>query len=253
MLRIYCVTFLLLALVPMGAWANYHTLTNSSGVEIEAELLEVADKNGAPYLSFVRKADQREFSIPLSTLSVDTQSEVRKWWQAEEKRRLMLSPGVDLGINFKRNRKKKQLYNSVYSDEDLYTYTPEVEIENDDLYRSFKGVTVHIVCLAQHTYYKTHRVVSATKRKADLPRNGTAVVVGDSYSFENYKSDYADFEYGWEDAGYLIVVKNTGGEVTHWKTDRSELERNIERSLKFERGDYLSSDLSQKRRSYTDR
>jgi len=135
------ILFLAAAFAVAPAQAETRTLTNHAGSSVKAELIELADRNGAEYLTFKREFDRREFSIPLTTLMPEDQEAVRAWWRAEEKRRRTLNADVDLEISLKRNRKRQRLYDSAYVDEDLYIYTPEVEIMNDDLERAFKNNT----------------------------------------------------------------------------------------------------------------
>ncbi|GHB96163.1 hypothetical protein [Cerasicoccus arenae] len=233
------------------AWALQRTLTNQDGVSIVAELDELIDKDGVETLSFKRVSDQRSFEIALSTLSFDDQSAIRKWWKEEEKARQLLSPNVDLDINFKQNRKKKSINSSYYSDNNRYSYTPEVRITNDDLYRSFKGNKVRIVCFAEHTYHRgTLKVTSASDSVVDFPRNGDTTVYGNSYEFANYESDYSNYEYGWEHAGYIVVIRNSKDEITHIKTDEDDFQRNVKNALKADEGDYYSKDLRSERSSY---
>lgn len=232
--------------------ANSRTITNQDGASLEVELNEITEKNGVEMIAFTRVSDQRPFEIPLKTLSFEDQREIRKWWEKELKEKSVLKASIDLEIDFKRNRRKDNMTTSSYYDYNNYQYTPEVRITNDDLYQSYLGNTVRIVCLAEHTYYKgSLQVVSACERKVDLPRNGTATVEGDSYSFTNNKSEYSNYEYGWEQAGYIIIIKNSKGDITHTSTNNDKFLRNMDTVLKCRTDEYYTSDLSQKRSSYS--
>lgn len=230
------------------------TITNQDGASLEVELEKLEDKNGVETLYFKRVSDDRSFDIALSSLSFDDQREIRKWWEKELIAKSILRANVDLDITFIRNRRKSNLTNSSYYDYNQYSYTPEVRIENDDLYQTYRDNLVRIVCFAQHTYYKGNlQVVSVTEKKIDLPRNGTATMEGNSYSFTNDKSEYSDYEYGWEDAGYVVIIKNSKGEITHTKTDNDNLLRELDTVLKCKTDEYYASDLSRRRSSYSDR
>lgn len=112
------------------------------------------------------------------------------------------------------------------------------------------GVSMRIVCFAEHTYHQgTVEVVSATERKVDFPKKQTVTIEGNSYGFENYKSEYSNYEYGWEQAGYVIVIKNSKGDITHVDANHDNFKRNLNVVMKCKVDEYYSSDLSQKRSS----
>ena len=232
--------------------ADTRTLTNQDGASIEVELLEVTDYRGQESIHVKREVDQRKFYIPINNLSFKDQREVRDWWKEQQKEKEILKPDVDLEFSFKSNRKKESQYNSSYSDDDDYFFEPVIEIVNDDLYQSYTDCKVRLVCFARHTKYKNSlEVTSVTEKTVNLPRKQTTYVQGSPYKFNNYKSELSDYEFGWEDAGYIAIVKNSKGDVTHIDTNNSRYERALDVVMKVKEDEYYSTDLRVKLNSYS--
>ncbi|WP_309384703.1 hypothetical protein [Cerasicoccus frondis] len=246
----YSLLIFLGALTSLNALTR--TLTNQDGDSLEAELIDLKDKNGEETLTIIRTSDKRKFDLALNTLSFDDQREIRKWWQQQQAEKEVLKPSVELEFNFKQNRKRESLNNYAYSDDDVYFFTPTIEITNDDLYQGYTDNTVRIICFARHTYYKRSlQVTSVAEIEVNFPKKQTTVVSGAKYSFENYEADFSDYEFGWEYAGYIVIVKNSRGEITHIDSSDVKYERALDTVLKMKHEDYYSDDLQRKLSNYS--
>ncbi|MEO0795153.1 MAG: hypothetical protein AAFX93_08330 [Verrucomicrobiota bacterium] len=249
-LKIAVLAFAFTSVSP-SLWATYRTITNQDGVSIQVELIELKEVEGSDYIVFKRRNIAQPYQISLETLSEDDQKFLRNWWEEKQRLKELLSADIDLEIEVKNNRKRSTSHNDSYSQDRDYFYRPTVTITNDDFYRTFKDNTVRIVYFAEHTRYRgTLEVVSVTEKDIDFPKNSSVVVEGNRYSFSNYESDYSNYEYGWEEAGYIIIIKNSQNEITHIKSSMPAYERRLDVVLNCDKGEYYTADLSEERESY---
>ena len=248
----FCV-FALTSLLSLGfsLEARPITITSTEGVSVEVELIELKTSPEYDEVRFRRVSDRREFRLSLDRLIPEDRKRIRKWWTTQERLASLLQPENELDLRFKYNETRREIGNSNYSDEDEYRYEPQVEIVNDDFYRDFKDNQILIVCFAKHTYYKgTLEVVSVSNKTFDIPKNKTIRVTGETFSFTNYDSDHSSYEYGWERAGYAIIIRNAEGEITHTKASESFYLDHISKLMAMKEGEYYGDRYLDKKDSY---
>lgn len=247
------IAFIITTLLLCGFMLTAETLmlTNHFGTEIEAELIELKEDGIDPVIVFKRVADGRNFEYPLSDLVEEDRQAIKTWWKKAKRERETLTADVSLEITYKTNRKKETLVKDSYYDHDRFIFTPEVAVTNSDFYNSYTGNTIHIVSFTEHQRYRGRLcVASTTTKKLDLPPNSTERVLGESYDFVNIDYNYADMKDGFAHAGYLIVIKNSQGKVTHVRSSKQDFENHLNKILEAKKDTFFSTDFSQTYDSY---
>lgn len=243
---------LILALggLPFHSWADFETFTNESGQSIEAELVEL---NKAGNEVTIRFRNGTETDAMVSAFCVEDRKRIRNWWKGVQAARELLSPDSRIEISAKMNRKSKNndrysWYSSV--DDKTKSFFPEVLIRNDELL-TFKGNTIRVVIIAEDLRYEEQKlIVSASTLTSDFVDRGDTVLESDAFRLRQYEYDssYSSYEYayGYEYEGYIVVVKNSKGEITHTRASKSKYLSNMQAIMNCKAGDVYDEDINRK-------
>ncbi|MFP4069951.1 MAG: hypothetical protein ACLFVC_07200 [Opitutales bacterium] len=238
--------------VPTAGWSEFETFTNGEGHRLEAKLLEMKDDGR---VVAIRLRDGREMDATLSAFSRKDRDRIRKWWEEELARQSLLKPRHRLEMTVKMNRKaKSDRYSSWYSNSDQKTksFFPELIVTNDEL-DAFEGNEVRLVLVAEDRRYEDQLlVVSATTFKDEkFPDRGKSFLEGEPFQLKHYEynntySTGYNYEYGYDYDGYVVVVKNADGAVTHTKASKTKYLSNMEALMKCKAGEVYDADLNRK-------
>jgi hypothetical protein len=149
------------------------------------------------------------------------------------------------------NRKSKSnQYDNWYSiSDETKSYFPEVIIENDEL-DSFKANIVRIFVMAKDKQDDGQKlVVSATTMKdISLPDRGETVLESDPLRLHLYEygSSYSNFDYDYEYEGFVVVIKNADGKVTHTSASKSKYFSNMDVMFKCKAGEIYDDAINHK-------
>ncbi len=242
--------FCSLGLLPLPA-GELQTFTNDAGQTIEAELIELSSDGGTVTL---RLANGRKIEALLAAFSRDDQKKIEAWWQEVQASKQVLSEGARLNVTAKMNRKSTRndrdsgYYSSV--DDKTVAFYPEVVIENEE-WNTFTGNEVRLVIVAEDLRYPSRRlVVSASTLKTDLAEHSKTLLEGEPFRlrFYEYDSHYSNYEYkyGYKYEGYIVVIKNSAGEVTHTRASKTKYLSNLEEIYRCKAGDVYEEDLEHK-------
>lgn len=228
------------------ASAEVMKLTNLFGNTIEAELVELREDGESEILVMKRAADQRTFELPLSELVEEDQQAVRAWWQKARKERQKLTADASLIIEFKTNRHRSKDDKGPRRDVEEISYEPEAIITNKNLTGQSFQAQVTLVCFGERQNRDSnYTVLSKTTKDVALPLNKAVEIVGESYEFRNVERERIDTEVGYEDAGYIIIIQNEAGEITHTKSSNPAFVENAETILGGRTGQFFSADFSE--------
>ena len=231
------------------ASAEVMKLTNLYGNTIEAELVELRDSGESEILVMKRQADQRTFELPLGELVEEDQQAIRAWWQVAKQERQKLTADASLTIEFKTNRHRSKDDKGPKRDVEEISYEPEAIITNKSLSGQSYQTQVTLVCFGERQNRDSnYTILSKTTKEVELPLNMAVEVVGESYGFRNVERDRIDTEVGYEDAGYIVIVQNNAGEITHTKSSNPAFVENAEAILAGKVGEFYSADFSESRR-----
>jgi len=216
--------------LPITASAEFRTFTNSDGVSIEAQLVELKDGK----VVTIELRNGRELDADLTAFSEADRKHIKKWWEQVQKDQVTLKPRNRLDITVKMNRKAKsdRYHGWSYADDETQSFFPEVVIENEEL-DTFEGNTVRIVILANDARndYQMLVVSATTEEKVRLPERSEVSIEGKPFRLRKYEYRYGstnNYEYGYEYDGYIVVVTNREGVVTHTKASKSKFLSNME-------------------------
>jgi len=188
----------------------------------------------------------------VTAFSQSDQKFIREWWAALQAEKQMLQEGARISLSAKMNRKShSNSYDSWYAvDDETKSYFPEVVIENDEL-DTFKGNTVRVVVIAEDRHTEGQKlIVSATTLEADFPGRSKIVLESDPfrlrlYEYDSVSSNY-DYRYGYEYEGYVVVVKNSAGAITHTRASKRKYLSNMEVVFNCEAGDIYDESIDRK-------
>jgi hypothetical protein len=239
---------LILVGLPLCVWGDFETFTNEAGQSLEAELIEL-NKAGNEVTIRLRSGSRMDAKV--SAFSVEDRKRIREWWKGVQAARELLSPDSRIEISAKMNRKSKNndrydWYSSV--DDKTKSFFPEVLIRNDELL-TFKDNTVRVVIVAEDLRYEGQRlIVSASTIKSDFVDRGDTLLESDAFRLRlyEYDSSYSNFDYayGYEYEGYIVVVKNSKGEITHTRASKSKYLSNMQAIMNCKAGDMYDEDLN---------
>ncbi|MFW5873826.1 MAG: hypothetical protein ACOCVJ_00310 [Verrucomicrobiota bacterium] len=137
-IRRFTVSLLLCVCASSLAGQGYRTFKSADGREMEAKIIHVNQDE----VRIERKADQRNFTVPIRTFSEDDRSYIRNWDQMQR-----LSRDDALGIRISRSRTGKEKQESLAIKEENWKSGYAIAVSNetfgdfDDLelhYRIFK-------------------------------------------------------------------------------------------------------------------
>jgi len=234
------------------AFAEFQTFTNSDGVSIEAELVELNEDDD---IVTIKLRNGREVDADLRAFSAADRKKIKSWAKNKELERVTLHNRDRLDFTLKMNRKaKSEKYSSWYShyDDETESFFPELLIDNGEL-DAFEGNEVRIVVLAEDVRNDEQvLVVSATTEKnVRLADRAQTSIEGEPFRLRKYeyKDTYGstyNYKYGYEYDGYVVVVKNAKGEVTHTKASRSKYLSNFEVIDTCKAGEMYDDDFNRK-------
>ncbi|HAV12591.1 MAG TPA: hypothetical protein DCX06_03705 [Opitutae bacterium] len=244
------VIFIFCLLLPHLVFAEFETFTNEAGQSLEAELLEL-DKAGQVVTLRMRAGNKIE--ARLDAFSIDDRKRIRKWWKGVQADKLLLQPDSRIEISAKMNRKSRDnaRYDWYYRvDDKTKSFFPEVLIRNDELL-TFKGNTIRVVIVAEDLEYKHQKlIVSASTMKSDFLDRGDTILESDAFRLRvyEYDSDYSnyDYAYGYEYEGYIVVIKNSKGEITHTRASKTKYLSNMKMIMNCKAGEIYDEDLNHK-------
>lgn len=225
--------------------AEFRTFTNDFGDSVEAEIVKLKDSETIVTLK-LRSGNQIDARV--TAFSQADQEHIRKWGLAIQAEKQLLKVDSRITISAKMNRKSKSnQYDNWYSiNDETKSYFPEVTIENDEL-DAFKGNTVRIVVIAKDKQNEGYRlVVSATTMKdISFPGRGKAVLESDPFRLRIYEYDDA-FIRGYDYEGFVVVIKNADGKVTHTRASKSKYLSDMDVIFKCKAGEIYDDAINRK-------
>ena len=225
--------------------AEFRTFTNDFGDSVEAEIVKLKDSETIVTLK-LRSGNQIDARV--TAFSQADQEHIRKWGLAIQAEKQLLKVDSRITISAKMNRKSKSnQYDNWYSiNDETKSYFPEVTIENDEL-DAFKGNTVRIVVIAKDKQNEGYRlVVSATTMKdISFPGRGKAVLESDPFRLRLYEYDDA-FIRGYDYEGFVVVIKNADGKVTHTRASKSKYLSDMDVIFKCKAGEIYDDAINRK-------
>lgn len=225
--------------------AEFRTFTNDFGDSVEAEIVKLKDSETIVTLK-LRSGNQIDARV--TAFSQADQEHIRKWGLAIQAEKQLLKVDSRITISAKMNRKSKSnQYDNWYSiNDETKSYFPEVTIENDEL-DAFKGNTVRIVVIAKDKQNEGYRlVVSATTMKdISFPGRGKAVLESAPFRLRLYEYDDA-FIRGYDYEGFVVVIKNADGKVTHTRASKSKYLSDMDVIFKCKAGEIYDDAINRK-------
>ncbi|MGJ8651709.1 MAG: hypothetical protein ACSHX8_00415 [Opitutaceae bacterium] len=235
-----------LSLLPVVSQAEFETFTNDAGQSIEAELIEL-NKAGNEITMKLRNGSR--IDADLSAFSSKDRTRIRDWWKGVQSAKELLQPESRIEISATMNRKSKKNYDYYYADDKTKSYFPEILIRNDEL-TAFKDNTVRVVVIAKDLRYEDQKlIVSASTIKSDFADRGDTVLESDPFRLRLYEYDsiYSDsYAYGYEYEGYVVVVKNSKGVITHTRSSKSKYLNDMKAMMECKAGDMYDEDFKHK-------
>lgn len=230
-----------------STWGEIRTFTNDQGQSLQAEIIGFDPEidKGAVEL---QTPDGRKIKAGIQFFSEEDQAFIKKWYKQEKKKKEMLHSKVELDIRLKLNKKSDSdsRYGTVRDATE--TFFPELNITNKELAQSFSGNKVHIVVVAEDLRYESNfLIVSTSSKKVDFPKKETVTIEGESFRLRNYKwSGGYSYKYGYKYKGYVVVVKNAKGQITHTEASPKKFATNISKVLKCKTGEIYDETLTKK-------
>lgn len=226
--KIVCgIVFSLLAVSLLSA--EMRTFTNDFGDTVDAELLEYQPDRG---IVSMRLKSGNKIEAMITAFSQDDQKYIQEWWERVVADKQVLTKEARLTISAKMNRKSKSnAYDKLYYvDDETKSYFPEIVIENHEL-QQFSDNEVRIVILAEDFSSSDQMlVVSASTQKVDLRDREKNIMEGEPFRLRIYQWEgfgSSDYKYGYEYEGYIVIVKNSKGEITHQRSSKSKYLNNM--------------------------
>lgn len=229
------------------------TFTNDAGISIQAELLEFDDLSKVVTL---RSGNGSTMKADLKAFSFKDQKRIEAWWETvqAEKQVLHANDRLELFVRLNRQAKEKGRYHGYYNiDDKVKAFYPEISIENSEL-QTFTGNEVRLVILADDLQNKGQiLVVSASTIETDLYQRGLESLEGEpfrlrSYEYNSSHSTNYDFKYGYEYKGYIVIIKNSRGEITHSRATREHWLRQLKHIYNCKAGELYYEDFDHKLR-----
>ena len=246
---LFLVCGLIACIFQHNALAEFETFTNDAGQNLEAELLELNERGDTVTL---KMRSGKKIEAALSAFSSKDRRRIREWWAGVQADKSILQPESRLDISAKMNRKSKK---GIYDDWDYgiddrtQSFFPEVIIQNDEL-QKFKENSVRVVIIAEDLYYKDQRlVVSAGTLKTDLLDRFKTVLESTPFRLRFYEYDdsyYGDYARGYKYEGYVVVIKNSKGEITHTKASKTKYLTNMKVIMECQAGEIYDENINRK-------
>lgn len=226
--------------------AELRTFTNVAGNSIQAELIEVNDTDVT-----IKRSDGQQFKAPIDTFSLEDQKYFKMRQNEALASKQILQDSGRITISAKMNRKSKDGVYDRHSrvDDKTNSYFPEVVIENDDI-DTYKDNSVRIVVIAEDKgNEELMLIVSASTLKADFLERGKTILDSDPFHLRSYEYNSSggyDYEFGYEYTGYVVVVKNSKGEITHSRASKSKYLTNMSAIINCKAGDIYDENIDHK-------
>lgn len=234
----------------VSAHAEFREFTNDFGDTVEAELVEL--KEGDTIVT-LRLKSGRKIDALVTAFSLEDRKYIREWWAGVVADRQILSEDSRITIGAKMNRKSKgNKYNNWYSrvDDETKSFFPEIIVENDDL-ETYTGNTVRVVIIAEDKRTEGQKlIVSASTLEADFPSRGKTYLEGEPFRLRLFEYDRSysnqDYEYGYEYEGYVVIVKNSKGYITHQRASKSKYLSNMKVIFECKAGEMYDEAINYK-------
>lgn len=226
------------------------TFTNEAGQSIRAELIELSDNNHAVTM---RLESGLKIEALVSAFSKEDQQRILRWWEQKQAEKALLSERDRINVTVKLNRKSKSngRYDGYWNvDDKTKAFFPEIVLENEEL-NTFTNNEIRVIIVATDLRYTDQKlIVSASTIKTDLRERSETFLEGTPFRLRQYEYDssYSNYEYkyGYEYEGYVVVIKNSKGEITHTRASRSKYLSNIKTINNCEAGEIYGEDLNHK-------
>jgi hypothetical protein len=189
----------------------------------------------------------------LNVFSEGDQKRITQWWSKQQADKQLLNEAHRIDVNVNLNRKSNK--NSRYSgypeiDDKTEAFFPEIIITNDEL-EKFKDNEVRVIIVANDLRNPDQKlIVSATTIKTDFLDRTKNFLEGDPFRLRKYEYDssYSSYEYkyGYEFEGYVVVIKNSKGQVTHTRASKSKYLSNLKTIYKCKAGEIYGEDINVK-------
>ena len=230
--------------------AEFRTFTNDFGDSVDAELVELKDSDTIVTLK-LRSGNQIDARV--TAFSDADQKHIRKWGLAIQAEKQLLKEDSRITISAKMNRKSKSnKYDNWFSIVDeTRSYFPEVIIKNDEL-DAFKENTVRIVVIAKDKQYDGRKLIvsATTMRDISFPDRDKAVLESDPFRLRLYEYDSSysnyDYGYGYDYEGFVVVIKNAAGKVTHTRASKSKYLSDMDVIFNCEAGEVYDDAINRK-------
>lgn len=229
--------------------AEFRTFKNDFGDTVDAKLVELKEEDT---IVTIKLRNGNQIDSRVTAFSQADQKFIREWWAEIQAEKLLLKENSRLNVSAKMNRKSKDgSFDSYYRvDDKTRSFFPEVVIENDEL-QTFTGNTVRVVVVAEDLHYEEQKlIVSATTLKADFPDRQKTILETDPFRLRTYEYDssYSSYEYknGYEYEGYIVVIKNSAGEITHMRASKSKYLSNMEVIFNCKAGEIYDEGIDRK-------
>ncbi|NBB80829.1 MAG: hypothetical protein GVY36_15495 [Verrucomicrobia bacterium] len=216
---------------------------------MDAQLIELKE---AESIVTIKLRDGRQIDASVSAFSEADQEHIQKWWAGVEAEKQLLKERARLTISAKMNRQSNRGTFDRHSrvDDKTRVFYPEVVIENGQL-QTYTGNTIRVVVVAEDLSEANQKlIVSATTMKADFPKNDRTVLESDpfrlrSYAYNSGRSSRG-YKYGYEYEGYIVVIKNSEGEITHTRASKSKYLTNMQVIMGCKAGEIYDDSIDRK-------
>jgi len=241
--------FLFILICLQGAvFAEFRTFENDFGDKVEAQLIELKDSETVVTL---RLRSGLEIDAMLSAFSQQDKKFILEWWGEVVAEKQLLREDSRLNVSAKMNRKSKDGQYSWHNrvDDETVSFYPEILIENEEL-ETFSGNQVRVVIVAEDKRNEGQKlIVSAATKEVNLPRQSTTSLETDPFRLRLYeysRSGGRDYAYGYEYEGYVVVIKNARGEVTHQRASKRKYLTNMKVIMECKAGEMYDETLDYK-------
>jgi hypothetical protein len=247
--RYYFSLSIFLVCLLSAAQAEFRSFTNDFGDSVDAELVELKESDTIVTL---RLRSGNKIDARVTAFSQSDQKFIQEWWDAVQAEKLLLQEGARIVISAKMNRKShSNNYDNWYSiDDETKSYFPEVIIKNAEL-NEFHGNAVRVVVIAEDKGNAGQKlIVSAATLTADFPARDQVVLESDPFRLRLFEYDShnstSNYEYGYEYEGYVVVIQNSKGKITHSRASKSKYLSNLDVIFNCEAGEMYDDAINRK-------
>ena len=228
------------------AQAEYRIFTSTDGSQIEAKIIECESEATVT----IERQDGVQFkNVPVQRFSKEDRKFISEWFKADilKYEDAYLTSEADLSITFVRGRDND--HNS-YGDIDdrIIDINPEVVIGNNDKDYSFKHLNVTSIVIGEGVAASRGIFVLLDKQQfsMEVAADSKAEWKGEGFTVA-YDPDFSGFDYG----GFLVIIRNRDGHITHMKASKVLLEKNYQNIEKAEKMTGYNKTFSETQRLYS--